>query len=95
MRYLNEEVVGDDRPLYGIYKALEALTKTLGKGSGRSKLGKLAGHNEKYVDDVMQTAQTTRHHDDPNARRLLTETECLERARNLYQPTHKPSIDSL
>jgi hypothetical protein len=68
LRYLNEEVVGDDRPLYGIYKALEALTGSLGK-DGRARLGALAKEDKKFVSDVMETAQTTRHHDDPNARR--------------------------
>jgi len=82
LRYLNEEVVGDDRPLYGIYKALEALTSGLGN-DGRVRLGALAGEDKKFVSDVMETAQTTRHHADPNARALLSEGECRERARRL------------
>lgn len=82
LRYLNEEVVGDDRPLYGIYKALEALTLALGS-NGRARLGALAGQDKKFVSDVMETAQTTRHHADPNAKALLSESECRERARRL------------
>jgi hypothetical protein len=82
LRYFNDEVIAQERPLYGIYKALEALTRTLGK-SGRAKLARLAGENEKYVDDVMETAQTMRHHDDPNARQVLTEAECKARAKIL------------
>jgi hypothetical protein len=77
--YLNEEVIDDDRPLYGVYKALEALTETFAR-DGRTQLAKLAGQDKKYVGDVMETAQTTRHHNDPDARSLLTEDECKHRA---------------
>jgi hypothetical protein len=84
LQYLNEEVVGDDRPLYGIYKALEALTGALDNdGRGLARLGALAGQSKKFVSAVMETAQTTRHHADPNARTLLSESECRERARRL------------
>lgn len=75
-------MVGDDRPLYGIYKALEALTSAVGS-DGRALLGALAGEDKKFVSDVMETAQTTRHHAHPNARALLSEGECRERARRL------------
>jgi hypothetical protein len=84
LRYFNEEVVADDKPLYGVYKAIEALTQALCK-KGRAKLGQLAGQTEKYVSDVMQTAQTTRHHADPDASQVLTEAECRERARILIE----------
>lgn len=78
LSYFHEEVVDNNRPLYGIYKAVEALTKVL---PGRqSALGKLAGYDKRYVGDVMQTAQLTRHHEDPNAKRVLTDEECKERA---------------
>lgn len=80
MQYFSEEVVGDDRPLYGIYKALEALAQALG---GREQLAKLVGQPTEYVSAVMQTAQTTRHHNDPNAKLVLTEQECRDRARGL------------
>jgi hypothetical protein len=83
LTYFNEEVIDDDRPLYGIYKAIEALTKAL--PGGREALGKLAGHDEKYVTDVTQTAQLTRHHDDPDAKRVLTDEECKERAKILIR----------
>lgn len=82
IQYFSEEVIIDDKPLYGIYKALEALTAALGK-DGRTALGNLAGQGKKYVDDVMQTAQITRHHDDPHAKQVLTDAECKERARTL------------
>jgi hypothetical protein len=77
LQYFNEEVANHDRPLYGIYKALEALTKALGH-NGRAMLGAFAGKSKKYVDDVMQTAQTTRHHKPSNAKSLLTESECRD-----------------
>jgi hypothetical protein len=53
------------------------------KSKGREALGGLAGHDKKYVDDVMETAELTRHHNDPNARQVLTEEECRSRARIL------------
>jgi hypothetical protein len=82
LRYFNEEVVWHDQPLYGIYKALEALTGAL--SGDRAALGALAGQDRKFVSDVMETAQkTTRHHADPHARALLSEDECRERARRL------------
>jgi len=83
LTYFNEEVIDGDRPLYGIYKAIEALTEALpGK---RDALGKLAGHDKTYVTDVTQTAQLTRHHNDPNAKRILTDEECKERAKILIR----------
>jgi len=83
LTYFNEEVIDDDRPLYGVYKAIEALTKAL--PGGREALGKLAGYNKTYVTDVTQTAQLTRHHNDADAKRVLTDEECKERAKILIR----------
>lgn len=81
----HNEAIDNDRPLYGVYKALEALTAAL--PNGREGLGMLVGLGgkaaKKYVDDVMQTAQLTRHHHDPNVQRVLTDEQCKERARIL------------
>ena len=95
LTYISEEVIDDDRPLYGVYKAIEALTEALvppvtkkgkkNKGLGRKALAKFAGSGEKYVGDVMQTAELTRHHNDPDARQVLTEDECRSRARLLIE----------
>ncbi len=97
LSYFHEEVVDDDRPLYGIYKAVEALAKAL--PGGRSELAKLGGYGKGYVGDVMGTAQLTRHHEDPNAEQKLNDEECKERAMNLiraYAIGHKPRYrDSL
>jgi hypothetical protein len=82
LRYFGDEIIQDDLPLYGIYKAIEALTSKWGK-DGRRELAALLNENKKYVDDVMQTAQTIRHHADPNARAVLTENECRARAKKL------------
>jgi hypothetical protein len=83
LRYLNKEVIEDARPLYGIYKAIEALTKAL--PGGRGALGMLAGaknnkDGKRFVDDIMETSGITRHHHDPNANQVLTDSECKERA---------------
>lgn len=83
LTYFNEEVIDDDRPLQGLYKVIEALTKAL--PGGRETLGKLAGHDKKYVTDVTQAAQLTRHHDDPDAKRVLTDEECKERVKILIR----------
>jgi hypothetical protein len=89
LRYFNEEVIDDEKPLYGIYKAVEAVTQALtppGRkiDEGREALGKLAGHGKTYVDNVMQTAQLTRHHHS-KATRMLTDQECKERATILIE----------
>jgi hypothetical protein len=83
LRYFSEEVVDDDRPLYGIYKALEVIAHHLGGGrDGWRQLGVLAGQNEVFVTDVKQTTQLQRHAVTP-AHRRLTDDECKERAKIL------------
>jgi hypothetical protein len=79
--YFSEEVVDDDRPLYGVYKALEELCHAAG---GQEKLAQLASQTKKYVNDVMQTTQTTRHAR-PQAAQVLSDAECRERARILIE----------
>jgi hypothetical protein len=77
-----EEVADSDRPLYGIYKAIEAITKYLGN-DGRKQLGVLSGQDEIYVQDLMQTTQTVRHspgHAPGNPTAKLDENECRRRA---------------
>jgi hypothetical protein len=81
LTYFSEEIVDDDRPLYGIYKLMEELVYAAG---GRDKLAHLANRLEKYVEDVMQTTQTTRHAR-TKARQLLSSEECRERARMLIK----------
>ncbi|MBZ5677159.1 MAG: hypothetical protein LAP61_23185 [Acidobacteriia bacterium] len=81
LRYYSEEVLDDDRPLYGVYKALEELSHAVG---GRGKLAQLANQPEKYVVDVMETTQLTRHARTP-ARQLLSNQECHARARLLIE----------
>ena len=84
LEFYSNEVVDDERPLYGIYKALEELTEKLkNKGmDGRDALAKLAGKNKKYVDEVMETTQHQRHAITV-ARKLLSEQECRSRAKVL------------
>ena len=82
--YYSQEVVDDDRPLYGVYKALEAMIDHLAQNQsdGRRALARLAGQPRSYVDDVMQTAQVRRHHRTTGTRRL-TDEECRQRAKLL------------
>ena len=85
--YYSQEVVEDDKPLYGIYKALEVITNQLGKGKeteGRKLLAQLAGKPHSFVDDVMQTTQPQRHAI-TLAIRKITDEECKERAKVLIQ----------
>jgi hypothetical protein len=88
LMYFSDEVVDDERALYGIYKAIEALCESL--PGERAALGMLAGcqnskAGKRYVDDIMQTSGLTRHHNDPNSRPILTDAECKERARILIE----------
>jgi hypothetical protein len=75
--YFAQEVTDDDRPLYGAYKAIEAITEHFGR-NGRQQLGSLVGKGKSYVDDLMQTAQHTRHAI-TSAGKPLTEDECVRR----------------
>jgi hypothetical protein len=81
VKYFSEEVLDDDRPLYGVYKALEELCHAVG---GRGNLAQLVNKPEKYVSDAMETTQLTRHAR-TQARQLLTDAECRERARILIE----------
>jgi hypothetical protein len=86
--YYNEEIVDDDRPLYGIYKAVEAMvtqlqtTFHLEKNEARKKLAGLAGQPITYVTDVIQTAEVKRHHK-TSATRKISDDECRQRAKIL------------
>ena len=79
--YFSEEVIDDDKPLYGIYKAIEVISHKLGK-DGRKQLGELAGKSKTYVHDIMQTTDGQRHAN-PAGQRKLTDDECKERAKIL------------
>jgi hypothetical protein len=84
LTYYSEEVVDDKRPLYGVYKALEAMTDYLdpNEKEGRKKLAQLARKPFSYVDDVMQTTQVKRHHI-TKAIRKMSDEECRQRAKIL------------
>ncbi|HYT40977.1 MAG TPA: hypothetical protein VEP90_01405 [Methylomirabilota bacterium] len=90
LRYFSEEIVNSDKPLSGVYKALEEITRHMGKGSeskGRTELVKLVGETKKYVDDIMETTQTDRHSEEwlalKKAKAVFSDNECKERARIL------------
>lgn len=89
VKYFSEEVIDQERPMYGIYKAIESLA---GKVGGREKLGILAGRNKKYVDEVMETANTFRHTAGGHSRQLLTDNECHDRAKLLIDAYAKSII---
>jgi len=82
LKYFNEEVVGQDRPLYGIYKSIEELSNRVG---GREKLGLISGKDKKYVDNTMQTANNFRHASGDPSKKILTEEECRNRAYTLIK----------
>lgn len=62
LQYYNAQIVEADRPLYGVYKAIEEITKHIdnldkqGIKNARKKLGELAGFDEQFVTDIMSTA---------------------------------------
>lgn len=87
LEYFSEEVIDTEKPLYGIYKALEAISKHLGilhNTNGRKKLAEIAGTSLDYVNDVMETTQLQRHHSSgTSASRKLDDNECKTRAKFL------------
>jgi hypothetical protein len=91
LQYYNDEIVEIDRPLYGIYKAIEEITKHLGKqgiNDSRKYLGELAGYDKQFVEDVMSTTNVGidgRHYSGYPGQRRLSNDECRERARILIE----------
>ncbi len=87
LHYFTREVIEDERPLYGIYKAIEEVTAHLAAlhtTNGRTYLGQLAGHDKKFVDDLMETTQLQRHAR-THAKRRLSDEECHARAKMLIE----------
>lgn len=87
LKYYKEEIVDDVRPLYGVYKALETLCQKLGRGTkGQTALASLANQPYKYINEVMESTQQTRHAlGSTKARVTISESECRERAKVLIQ----------
>ncbi|GAC1400218.1 MAG: hypothetical protein NVSMB52_13840 [Chloroflexota bacterium] len=82
LHYFNAETLDNDRPLYGVYKALEVIYKSM--PGGKPALGKLVGKDKRYVDDVTESTQVQRHSRMEHSRRL-TDDHCKQRARELIQ----------
>jgi hypothetical protein len=82
IKYFNEEIIDDKKPLYGVYKALEELADRVG---GRGSLAALVGEGKKYVENIMETTNTVRHASGGPARALLSEEECQHRAKLLIE----------
>lgn len=85
LRVYNNEVIEQPLPLPGVYKALETIVKTL--PDRRRELARLAGENDGYVQDVMETANAVgRHRSHGNrAHRKLTDDECVDRTARLIE----------
>lgn len=83
LKFYADEVLDADRPLYGIYKALEVITDKLGR-NGRRDLAAMVSEGKVYINDLMETTQTTRHAVTP-ARQRITEVECRQRAHRLIE----------
>ena len=89
MEYYNNEVVRDDMPLYGTYKAIECIASHLGSDTtkpklevGYSKLADLAEKPLRFVKDLQETAQHQRH-SATNCRMHFDNQEAKVRARFL------------
>lgn len=78
--YFSQEVIENEKPLYGVYKAIEVITKKI----GTDELARLAGKSKTYISDITQTAQPTRH-SITVAKAVLSESECKSRAKALIQ----------
>jgi hypothetical protein len=91
LQYYRTEIVEADRPLYGVYKAIEEITKHFNKQgikNARKKLGELAGFDEKFVEDIMSTVNVGiegRHSSGYSGLRRLSDEECRHRARLLIE----------
>ncbi len=83
LEYFSEEVVDDNRPLYGVYKALEVIADHLGSNNGWAKLAILANQTDNFVRDITTTTQTTRH--TGLKQKLISPEECIERAKVLIK----------
>jgi len=83
LKYYADEVLDAERPLYGIYKAIEVITDKLGK-NGRRDLAAMIGEGKSYVDDLMETTQLTRHAV-TSARHRISEDTCRQRAHRLIE----------
>jgi hypothetical protein len=81
LTYFSEEVIDDNRPLYGVYKAFEELRHAVG---GEENLAKLVGQTKSYVEAIRRTTQLTRHAI-TQATQALTEAECCMRMRILIE----------
>lgn len=82
IEHFTSEVVDDKCPLYGIYKSIEVITKHM----GRKNLALLAKKPEKFVQDLMETANSQRHPTiSGESKRKLSDQECQSRARLLIQ----------
>jgi len=79
LSFYSGEVLESQRPLYGLYKAIEVMSREVG---GDSQLASLINQPKRFVEDIKQTAQPTRHAYTP-ANEKLTESECRERVRRL------------
>jgi len=95
LHYFTREVVEDERPLYGIYKAIEEVTKQLAalhnhnlskkdSKDGRQLLAALVGEREEFVGHLMETTQLQRHAR-THAKRRLSDEECYARAKMLIE----------
>ena len=64
LAFYMDEVVSDERPLIGVYKAIEIIANHLGKGElekGYATLAGLVGEPKKFVKDLQETTQSQRH----------------------------------
>ena len=79
-----DEIIDNDRPLYGCYKAIEAMANYLGsnKNEGRKLLAQIAGKNLSYVSDTIQSTEVKRHDNTPSSKKL-EDDECRRRTKIL------------
>jgi len=84
LTHYHDEIIGNDRPLYGCYKAIEAMANYLGsnKYEGRKLLAQKTGKNLSYVSDIIQSAEVKRH-DRTSSSKKLEDDECRRRTKIL------------
>ena len=77
LTHYHDEIIDNEMPLYGCYKAIEAMAHYLGsnKDERRKLLAQIAGKNLSYVSDIIQSAEV-KGHDNTTSSKRLEDDEC-------------------
>lgn len=85
--YFSDEVIDVEKPLYGIYKAIEAMYQYFSKDDKKklwaiTQLAAIINENPDYVKEILSSTHETRHHD-PRKKAIIQDSDCIERTKRL------------